>query len=229
MEANQFDHVGKPICDPMSRALRGEGRARTARSSVQALSVLQSRPRVMVGSVTSATVAVGATTAIIPLLRGNGKGVALEFLGGACGVLGGSCGHRERPRRDADKAVEATGERALVREAGAAASARARSVPACRRCLDRSTRRRMTDWSGGPVAQRVNSAAPEIPGSRSGSVTGLLRACCGRVGGVGAPRQTVRIQVACRKTGVMSAHPTARLRFALPVRLKRLSHSTDLQ
>src|SRR6202051_3557910 len=48
----------------------------------------------------------------------NGKGVALEFLGGTCGQLGDSCGRPELRRRDADKALEMMGEVALVREAG---------------------------------------------------------------------------------------------------------------
>src|SRR5262249_9989362 len=53
-----------------------------------------------------------------PLLLGNGKGLALAFLGGACGVLVGSCGRPELTRRDADEALEMAGELALVREAG---------------------------------------------------------------------------------------------------------------
>src|SRR5438105_8708977 len=52
------------------------------------------------------------------LLIGNGKGGALPFLGGTCGPLGDSCGRPELPRRDADEALEVTGELALVREAG---------------------------------------------------------------------------------------------------------------
>src|SRR3979409_1513660 len=48
----------------------------------------------------------------------NGKGVALELLGGTCGLLGDSCGSPELPRRDADHALELMGELALVREAG---------------------------------------------------------------------------------------------------------------
>ena len=50
---------------------------------------------------------------------GNGKGVALRYLGGTCGLLGDSCGHPELSRRDADQALEVLGELALVREAGA--------------------------------------------------------------------------------------------------------------
>src|SRR5262249_26430809 len=46
-------------------------------------------------------------------------GVAVRFLGGACGLLGDSCGRPERPRRDADYALEVTGELVLVPEAGA--------------------------------------------------------------------------------------------------------------
>ena len=53
-----------------------------------------------------------------PLLLGNGKGLALGFLGGTCDLLGDSCGHPELPRRDADETLEVTGELALVREAG---------------------------------------------------------------------------------------------------------------
>jgi hypothetical protein len=52
-----------------------------------------------------------------PIL-GNGKGVALPFLGGTCGLLGDSCGRPELARRDADQALEVTGELALFREAG---------------------------------------------------------------------------------------------------------------
>src|SRR5215813_7283475 len=46
---------------------------------------------------------------------GNGKGVALPFLGGTCGPLSDPCGHPEPPRRDADEALEVTGELALER------------------------------------------------------------------------------------------------------------------
>jgi hypothetical protein len=53
------------------------------------------------------------------LFMKNGKGVALEFLGGTCGLLGDSCGYPELPRRDADELFEVMGELALVREAGA--------------------------------------------------------------------------------------------------------------
>src|SRR5947209_19272560 len=49
---------------------------------------------------------------------GNGRAVAVSYLGGACGPLGDSCGHPELSRRDADEALEVTGELALVREAG---------------------------------------------------------------------------------------------------------------
>ena len=54
-----------------------------------------------------------------PLLLGNGKGLALEFLGGPCDPLGDSCGRPELPRRDADETLEVLAELALVREAGA--------------------------------------------------------------------------------------------------------------
>jgi hypothetical protein len=50
-------------------------------------------------------------------LTSNGKGVAVRFLGGACGLLGDSCGRPELPRRDADQALEVMAELALVREA----------------------------------------------------------------------------------------------------------------
>src|SRR5262245_44422901 len=63
--------------------------------------------------------AVTAVLAPLTLLTRNGKGVARPLLGGACGRLGGSCGRPELPRRDADEALEVTGELALVREAGA--------------------------------------------------------------------------------------------------------------
>jgi hypothetical protein len=49
----------------------------------------------------------------------NGRGVALQFLGGTCGRLGDSCGRPELRRRDADETLEVVGELALVREAGA--------------------------------------------------------------------------------------------------------------
>src|SRR5262249_18321943 len=42
-------------------------------------------------------------------LTGNGKAVALAFLGGTCRLLGGSCGRPEPPRRDANEALEVTG------------------------------------------------------------------------------------------------------------------------
>src|SRR5262245_64426567 len=54
-----------------------------------------------------------------PLLLGNGKGLALELLGGTCDLLGDSCGRPEPSRRDADQTLEVVGELALVREAGA--------------------------------------------------------------------------------------------------------------
>src|SRR5262245_32475733 len=44
--------------------------------------------------------------------------MALGYLGGACGLLGDSWGCSERPRRDANEALEGTGELALVREPG---------------------------------------------------------------------------------------------------------------
>jgi hypothetical protein len=50
---------------------------------------------------------------------GNGKEVALEFLGGTCCALGDSCGPLELPRRDGDEPLEVVGELALVREVGA--------------------------------------------------------------------------------------------------------------
>src|SRR5262249_47478887 len=61
--------------------------------------------------------ATGETTATHSA-QGNGKGVALRFLAGTCGLLGGSCGRPELPRRDADEALEVMGELALVTEAG---------------------------------------------------------------------------------------------------------------
>src|SRR5262249_14525885 len=65
------------------------------------------------------------------LLRGNGKGIALRFLGGTCDLLGDSCGHPELPRRDADEALEVMAELALVREAGASGDLRQGQVGAC--------------------------------------------------------------------------------------------------
>src|SRR5215475_1368228 len=52
------------------------------------------------------------------LLMGNGKGLALGFLGGTCDLLGDSCGRSELPRRDADEPLEVLAELALVGEAG---------------------------------------------------------------------------------------------------------------
>src|SRR4051794_38727161 len=52
-------------------------------------------------------------------LMGNGKRVALLFLGGTCGLLFDSCGRPELPRGDPDEALEVLRELALVREAGA--------------------------------------------------------------------------------------------------------------
>src|SRR5262245_9403537 len=52
------------------------------------------------------------------LLRRNGKGVALGFLGATCGLLCDSCGFPELPRRGADDSLEVMGELALIREAG---------------------------------------------------------------------------------------------------------------
>src|SRR5262249_27136880 len=65
------------------------------------------------------------------LLLGNGKGLALGFLGGTCDLLGDSCGHPELPRRDADEALEVMGELALVREAGAGGDPRQGQVGSC--------------------------------------------------------------------------------------------------
>src|SRR5260370_42522382 len=48
------------------------------------------------------------------LLTGNGKGIALGFLGGTCGQLGDSCGRPEPPRRDADETLGVQAELALV-------------------------------------------------------------------------------------------------------------------
>src|SRR5262245_63327835 len=63
-------------------------------------------------------------------LIGNGKGVALWVLGGACGLLGDSCGRPELPRRDADQPLEVVGELALVREAGTCGDLRQGQVAA---------------------------------------------------------------------------------------------------
>jgi hypothetical protein len=60
----------------------------------------------------------GGATAPPPPALGNGKGVALPFLGGDCGLLGDSCGCPELARGDADQALEVAGELALVREPG---------------------------------------------------------------------------------------------------------------
>src|SRR5258707_3828749 len=64
----------------------------------------------------------------------NGKGVALRFLGGTCGLLGDSCGRPELPRRDANEALEVVGELALVREAGVRGDLPLRASV----CIDRS-------------------------------------------------------------------------------------------
>ena len=65
-----------------------------------------------------------------PIL-GNGKGVALPFLGGTCGLLGDSCGRPELARRDADQALEVVGELALVRKAGVRGDLRQGQVGSC--------------------------------------------------------------------------------------------------
>jgi hypothetical protein len=62
---------------------------------------------------------------------GNRKGLALGFLGGICDLLGDSCGRPELPRRDADEALEVTGQLALVREAGAQGDLRQGQVCSC--------------------------------------------------------------------------------------------------
>src|SRR6516225_10200036 len=49
----------------------------------------------------------------------NGKGVALPFLAGTCGLLADSCGPAEMSRRDPNDALECVRELALVSEAGA--------------------------------------------------------------------------------------------------------------
>jgi hypothetical protein len=49
-------------------------------------------------------------------LIGNGKGVALRFLGGVCGPLCDRCGSPESPRSDADEAPEVMAELAPVRD-----------------------------------------------------------------------------------------------------------------
>ena len=62
---------------------------------------------------------------------GNVKGVALVSLGGTSGRLGDSCGRPELPRRDAEEALEVTGELALVREAGVRGDLRQGQVGFC--------------------------------------------------------------------------------------------------
>ena len=49
---------------------------------------------------------------------GNGKEIALPFLGETCVLLGDSCGRPKLPRRDTDQALEVADEPALFREAG---------------------------------------------------------------------------------------------------------------
>src|SRR5262245_30970324 len=61
---------------------------------------------------------------------GNGKGVALGFLGGTCDLLGDSCGPPELPRRDADEMLEVMAELALIREAGTGGDLRQGEVAA---------------------------------------------------------------------------------------------------
>jgi hypothetical protein len=75
-------------------------------------------------------------------------------------VLGDSCGHPELPGRDADEALEAMAELALVREAGVRGELRQGQVgSACRGCLARSTRRMMTYWCGGSPVAALNCRA----------------------------------------------------------------------
>ena len=65
------------------------------------------------------------------IAHGNAKGLALEFLGETCDLLGDSCGHPELPRRDADEALEVMAELALVREAGTGGDLRQGQVGSC--------------------------------------------------------------------------------------------------
>ena len=65
------------------------------------------------------------------IAHGNAKGLAQEFLGGTCDLLGDSCGRPELPGRDADEALEVMRELALVREAGAGGDLRQGQVGSC--------------------------------------------------------------------------------------------------
>ena len=59
-----------------------------------------------------------------PLLLGNGKGGRSPVSWRDLPLFGDSCARPELPRRDADEALEVTGELALGREAGAGSDLR---------------------------------------------------------------------------------------------------------
>jgi hypothetical protein len=92
------------------------------------------------------------------LLMGNGKGVALPFLGGTCGQLGDACGRPELPRRDADEPLEVMGELALVREAGEYRS----TQPVTSRFRLTSTACNIALWMSQSVASARLGSAPRL-------------------------------------------------------------------
>src|SRR5260370_30091004 len=109
----------------------------------------------------------------------NGKGVALPFLDGTCGLLGDSCGHSELPRRDAKEAFEVTGELALVREAGVRGNLRQGEVAAALQKLPGSF-----DATGDDVLVRRQPGgrlelSGEVVGTKVGDRSHLLQ---GRAG-----------------------------------------------
>jgi hypothetical protein len=94
-------------------------------------------------------------------------GVALQLLGGNCGLLCDSCGCPEPPRRDAHKPLELRGELALVREARSARCQRSASPQiAARSCgevqaldrHDRHSRRVEVERLGGDLRDQ-----PRLP------------------------------------------------------------------
>src|SRR5262245_29617213 len=98
---------------------------------------------------------------------GNGKGGALRFLGGTCGLLGDSCGPAELPRGDADRALEVMGKLALVREAGTGGDFRQGEVAFAQELL------RPLDAAGDDVLVRRQPGGPlELPGEVVGTEAG---------------------------------------------------------
>src|SRR5262249_39333076 len=113
------------------------------------------------------------------LLLGNGKGVALAFLGGTCGFFDDSFGRPELPRRDGDGALGGAGGPALVREAGKHGDLRQGQVAAPLQEVLRPL-----DTAGDDVLVRRQPGgrlelAGEVVGAKAGDRSHLLQ---GRVG-----------------------------------------------